>query len=285
MADVLSKIPRWGGGRSSRSPLSPCVSSSSRSCCGATTRSGAGCSSSCSSCSAWAPAAVRQHQVRLLRQRWPTSSASRPIRRSTATSAAPAVQPHPNGGVIKINVPDTHSHFGSFEANVGLPPQYFTRPPPALPRHAPDPREPRSSTDWLTSDAAATTGLAVAKAGKPSSCVMPTVLHNGSRATASASTPSRRATPRPTSSRTSRRRRQQLRTITSQAPRHRRLLHGGLLRAQPRAQASRHLLGGAGLLGGDAYRTPDTLPGGSRSCSGPTGSRRPTRTTQSTTRS
>jgi S-formylglutathione hydrolase FrmB len=95
------------------------------------------------------------------------------------TASGGNVEPQPNGAVFKITVPDSASHFGVFEANVWLPPQYFTNPrehfPVMLLLHG----NPGQSTDWLTSGGAAATGLSVANSGHPVILVMPTVLQNG----------------------------------------------------------------------------------------------------------
>ena len=52
---------------------------------------------------------------------------SRPTRRVDAVTPATSNR-SPTARVTKITVPDTASHFGDFEANVWLPPQYFTNP-------------------------------------------------------------------------------------------------------------------------------------------------------------
>ena len=94
-------------------------------------------------------------------------------------ASGPALQPQPNGAVTTISIPDTNSHFGQFEANVWLPPQYFTDPrahfPVILLLHG----NPGGNSDWLNGSAAAETGLASAQAGKPVILVFPTVLQSG----------------------------------------------------------------------------------------------------------
>jgi S-formylglutathione hydrolase FrmB len=93
-------------------------------------------------------------------------------------ATGPDVQPQPNGAVTQITIPDTQSHFGSFQANVWLPPQYFTDTrahfPVLLLLHG----NPGTITDWLTSGGGPAAGLAVANTGKPVILVMPTVLQN-----------------------------------------------------------------------------------------------------------
>ena len=130
---------------------------------------------------------------------------SRTTRPSTAASAGRTSKPQPNGAVIEITVPDTQSKFGNFDAKVWLPPQYFTDPRAHFPGRDPHPRQPRRPTaTGSRRRTAASTGLKVAKcrqAGHPRHATGP--AERRSRATASASTRSHRATPRPTSPRTS----------------------------------------------------------------------------------
>lgn len=89
------------------------------------------------------------------------------------------VQQQPNGAVTSVSISDSNSHFGSYDANVWLPPQYFSDPrahfPVVLLMHG----NPGSNNDWLNGSSAAETGLAVAKSGKPVILVFPTVLQNG----------------------------------------------------------------------------------------------------------
>ena len=98
---------------------------------------------------------------------------------SPAPSPTPTVQPQPNGLVTKINIPDTNSHFGQFDANVWLPPQYFTDSRAHFPVILLIHGNPGSNNDWLNGSFAADTGLASAQAGKPVILVFPTVLQNG----------------------------------------------------------------------------------------------------------
>jgi S-formylglutathione hydrolase FrmB len=80
------------------------------------------------------------------------------------------------GAAARISVPDTASHFGAFDAQVYLPPQYFTERDRRFPVVVLTHGNPGRSTDWLGSGSAAETGLAVARAGHPVILVMPTVL-------------------------------------------------------------------------------------------------------------
>ncbi len=43
-------------------------------------------------------------------------------------ASGPDVQQQPNGAVTHVSVPDTASKFGTFDAQVWLPPQYFSNP-------------------------------------------------------------------------------------------------------------------------------------------------------------
>ena len=79
-----------------------------------------------------------------------------------------------------ITVPDTASHFGSYDAQVWLPPQYFSDSAPALPGglllHG-NPGANNRLADLRPSGAS--TGLSVAQAGKPVILVMPERLRDG----------------------------------------------------------------------------------------------------------
>lgn len=81
-----------------------------------------------------------------------------------------------DGAAARIAVPDTASHFGAFDAQVYLPPQYFTEPERRFPVVVLTHGNPGSSTEWLDAGSAAQTGLAVARGGHPVILVMPTVL-------------------------------------------------------------------------------------------------------------
>jgi len=93
-------------------------------------------------------------------------------------ASGPNVQPQPNGAVTQISIPDKASGFGAYQAQVWLPPQYFTNPrqhfPVAYLLHG----NPGQTTDWLTSGAAASTGLSVAQSGKPVILVLPENLQS-----------------------------------------------------------------------------------------------------------
>jgi S-formylglutathione hydrolase FrmB len=80
------------------------------------------------------------------------------------------------GAAARISVPDRASHFGVFDAQVYLPPQYFTEPERRFPVVVLAHGNPGGSTEWLDAGSAAQTGLAVARGGHPVILVMPTVL-------------------------------------------------------------------------------------------------------------
>jgi S-formylglutathione hydrolase FrmB len=80
------------------------------------------------------------------------------------------------GAAARISVPDTASHFGMFDAQVYLPPQYFSEPDRRFPVVVLTHGNPGRSSDWLDAGSAAETGLAVAQSGHPVIIVMPTVL-------------------------------------------------------------------------------------------------------------
>lgn len=93
-------------------------------------------------------------------------------------ASGPDVQPQPNGAVTQISIPDTQSKFGSFDAQVWLPPQYFTNPRMHFPVVYLLHGNPGQATDWLTGAAAAQTGLSVAQGGRPVILVMPEDIQN-----------------------------------------------------------------------------------------------------------
>ena len=93
-----------------------------------------------------------------------------------ATTSGAQLTPQPNGAVTSITVPDTQSHFGSYEAKVWLPPQYFTDARAHFPVIILAHGNPGQPTDWLTAAGAPTSALAVASSGKPVILVMPVVL-------------------------------------------------------------------------------------------------------------
>ena len=53
------------------------------------------------------------------------------------------------GAAARISMPDTASHFGAFDAQVYLPPQYFSEPDRRFPVVVLTHGNPGRSTDWL----------------------------------------------------------------------------------------------------------------------------------------
>ena len=77
-----------------------------------------------------------------------------------------------------ISVPDTASQFGTFDAQVWLPPQYFSNPRQHFSVVYLLHGNPGQPTDWLTSAGGAATFLSVAQSGKPVIVVMPEDIQN-----------------------------------------------------------------------------------------------------------
>ncbi len=94
------------------------------------------------------------------------------------TVSGPDVQQQPNGAVTHITVPDTASKFGTFDAQVWLPPQYFSNPRQHFSVVYLLHGNPGTPTDWLTSAGGAATFLSVAQSGKPVIIVMPEDLQS-----------------------------------------------------------------------------------------------------------
>ena len=92
--------------------------------------------------------------------------------------SGPDVKQQPNGAVTHITVPDTASKFGTFDAQVWLPPQYFSNPRQHFSVVYLLHGNPGQPTDWLTSAGGAATFLRVAQSGKPVIVVMPEDIQN-----------------------------------------------------------------------------------------------------------
>ena len=195
---------------------------------------------------------LRQHAVSPTSTTSPTCWASRRTRRSTATPVRPR---RPAAAQRRrhrtITVPDTASHFGSYEAQVWLPPQYFSDSAPALPGRLSAAREPRRNHRLADLRPAARPPVSrVAQAGKPVILVMPEDLQNSF----TGRQPLRRhpvAGQRrdlPHQGRHRGDRQPVPHHHQRQGAGHRRHVDGRVLRPQPRAQAPRHLLGGPRLL-------------------------------------
>jgi S-formylglutathione hydrolase FrmB len=93
-------------------------------------------------------------------------------------ASGPDVKPQPNGAATQISVPDTASKFGTFNAQVWLPPQYFTNTRQHFPVVYLLHGNPGQPTDWLTSAGGAATFLNVANSGHPVIVVMPEDIQN-----------------------------------------------------------------------------------------------------------
>lgn len=86
--------------------------------------------------------------------------------------------PQPNGIVFAMKVPDTRSRFGNFDANVWLPPQYFTDKRAHFPVIYLAHGNPGFNDTFLGPIKAADAALKTAQAGKPVILVMPQVLQS-----------------------------------------------------------------------------------------------------------
>ncbi len=96
----------------------------------------------------------------------------------TGNVSGPDVKPQPNGATTQITVPDTASKFGTYQAQVWLPPQYFTNTRQHFPVVYLLHGNPGQPTDWLTSAGGAATFLNVANSGHPAIIVMPEDIQN-----------------------------------------------------------------------------------------------------------
>jgi enterochelin esterase-like enzyme len=101
---------------------------------------------------------------------WPTARAS-----EIAAVPSPAAHAHRRGAVVAVPLTGRVSGFGTRDALVYLPPQYFDEPsrrfPVAYLLHG-SPGQPK---DWFRSDRAADVGLTAARAGYPLILVAPRV--------------------------------------------------------------------------------------------------------------
>ena len=93
---------------------------------------------------------------------------------STATSTVrPARGRYPQGVVVNVDLPGPQSHFGTRQAFVYLPPQYFTEPGRRFPVVYLVHGSPGAPVDWFRAARAAQAGLAVAQHGHPVLLVAP----------------------------------------------------------------------------------------------------------------
>ncbi|MCM3886542.1 esterase family protein [Frankia sp. R82] len=101
---------------------------------------------------------------------WPTASSR------DAVVAAP-VRGHAQGSVISLAVPGAHSGFGTQQALVYLPPQYFTEPRARFPVVYLMHGSPGVPVDWYRANRAAQTGAWLAGRGRPVILVAPRLSH------------------------------------------------------------------------------------------------------------
>ncbi len=99
---------------------------------------------------------------------WPTAKAS-----EIAAPLPPAGNAHPNGAVVTVPLAGAVSGFGTHEALVYLPPQYFAEPSRRFPVAYLIHGSPGIPVDWFRSDRAADVGLTAAQAGHPLIIVAP----------------------------------------------------------------------------------------------------------------
>lgn len=116
---------------------------------------------------------------------WPSAPAARMLSwnvvsagvhspaREVAESLPESAEPPPRGVVITLPIRGTHSGFGTRDAYIYLPPQYFTHPlerfPVVMLLHG----SPGGPIDWFRSADAADAGLLAARAGHPQILVAP----------------------------------------------------------------------------------------------------------------
>ncbi|CAO5155620.1 Enterochelin esterase-like enzyme [Frankia sp. AiPs1] len=102
---------------------------------------------------------------------WPTASSREAV-------AATPIRTHPQGSVVSLAVPGVHSGFGTQQALVYLPPQYFTEPRVRFPVVYLMHGSPGVPVDWYRANRAAQTGAWLAGHGRPVILVAPR-LSNG----------------------------------------------------------------------------------------------------------
>ncbi|WP_101836163.1 alpha/beta hydrolase [Frankia canadensis] len=101
---------------------------------------------------------------------WPTAS-------SRDTVAAAPVRTHPQGSVVSLPVPGRRSGFGTQQALVYLPPQYFSEPTARFPVVYLLHGSPGVPVDWYRADRAAQTGAWLAYRRRPAIFVAPRLSH------------------------------------------------------------------------------------------------------------
>jgi enterochelin esterase-like enzyme len=102
---------------------------------------------------------------------WPSASL-------TEVAAPVAVKPRPKGAVVSVNLPGAKSGFGSPEALVYFPPQYFTETTRRFPVIYLLHGSPGAPIDWFRAARASDAGLAAAREGHPVILVAPRASHD-----------------------------------------------------------------------------------------------------------
>lgn len=97
---------------------------------------------------------------------WPTAATR------DAVTAVPA-RTHPHGSVVDLPIPGTRSGFGTQQALVYLPPQYFTEPHARFPVVYLMHGSPGAPIDWYRANRAAQTGARLADDHRPAILVAP----------------------------------------------------------------------------------------------------------------
>nr|WP_083828331.1 MULTISPECIES: alpha/beta hydrolase-fold protein [Protofrankia] len=100
---------------------------------------------------------------------WPTASAREIV--------GQAPRPHPDGSVVGLPVTGVHSGFGTQEALVYFPPQYFTEPHTRFPVVYLLHGSPGVPVDWYRGGQAAQVGAMLAHDGQPAILVAPRLSH------------------------------------------------------------------------------------------------------------
>jgi enterochelin esterase-like enzyme len=101
-----------------------------------------------------------------------------PSAKLTEVVAPAGVKPRPQGAVVSVKLPGPKSGFGSPEAMVYFPPQYFTETSRRFPVIYLLHGSPGAPIDWFRAARASDAGLAAAKAGHPVILVAPRASHD-----------------------------------------------------------------------------------------------------------
>ena len=101
-----------------------------------------------------------------------------PSAKLTEVAAPAAVTPKPLGAVVGVDLPGTKSGFGSPEALVYFPPQYFTQKSRRFPVIYLLHGSPGAPIDWFRAARASDAGLVAAREGHPVILVAPRASHD-----------------------------------------------------------------------------------------------------------